>query len=222
MKAKPSSHFRFGVRFLARQEANKTLTVINPRLLPTPLPSFGIVGLSGRSAWAVFAQEMRHGRNQGETLNAVLAYYQNDSAEAPLNGRVAFERDDYPARTWLDLRYMRRSLSDVVLPLLNIPASSGSALTRAAASDLRLAMSLSPMNVERSLSALNKALGVSLDMIVMPFFPAAARSGDKNRSEEPWAGGSSPPACVWVINPQCLSPMEAEDGLFVVNPLARG
>ncbi len=197
--------FRFGVRFLARENADKTLTVVNPALLPTALPATGIIGLHGRASLGVFTREVRAGRERGEFLHAIMAYYTDNTAESPTFGRVTFDATDYPARRWLDLRYMRRSLSDIVLPLLNIPSTVGTALVRESANDNRLAMSLSPMFIERALPFLNEALGVSLDMIVTPFFPPGS--------------GSSPPACVWVINPRCLSPLEAEDETFTINPL---
>lgn len=197
--------YRFGIRFLARQNDDRTLTVINPRRLPVPLPSFGLVGLHGRTAQGPFSQEVRYGWEHGEILHAVVAYYHDTALSSPLKGRAVFERDDYPARRWLDLRYMRRSLSDVVLPILGIPATVGTALTRAALDDHSIAMQLSPISLERALPALNQALGVSLDLIAVPFYPADLTSG-------------SPPVCAWVIHPECLAPFEPEDESLAVRP----
>ena len=212
--------YRFGVRFLARQNDDRSLTIINPRLLPVPLPSFGIVGLHGRTAQGPFGQEVRYGWERGEILHAVVAYYHDTTPSSPLKGRVVFERDDYPARRWLDLRYMRRSLSDVVLPILGVPTTVGTALTRAALDDRAIAMQLSPISLERALPALNEALGVSLDLIATPFYPGSPAPGRGPTTVGPASG--SPPVCAWVIHPECLTPPQSEDESLTVRPLAAG
>lgn len=203
---------RVGLRFVGVDQGDRTLVIRNPALVGTA-PAQGLIAFFGRLARPFFGEEARLAAARGERIFPVTAVYADTTDE---QYRIGFERSDFPARRWLDLRHMRLSLAEGILPLLGLSkrhiAGSAGRLNLDMPAVVR---AFRPTHIARALPALEDWLGTSLDMIVFPGTIQTLHVSAQGQHNPP----ATAPVYAWVIRPESLIEIRAEDADRHVRPL---